>query len=116
MNTIHIGTRQEIIATYMPTEKRSKEANIFIFREIPEKTGGKIRQMLATTSADTTVRLWPLSDLTAEPRVLRGHTEAVYGVTFSPDGQVLATTSADKTARLWSLGIDDLIRRSQAID
>ena len=32
-----------IISTYMPTERPSKEANILIFREIPEKTGGKIR-------------------------------------------------------------------------
>jgi hypothetical protein len=43
MNSRPIGTRQEVIAAYMPTEKRSKEANIVIFREIPEKTGGKIR-------------------------------------------------------------------------
>jgi hypothetical protein len=47
MNTIHICTRQEVIAAYMPTEKRSKEANILIFREIPEKTGGKIRRAFA---------------------------------------------------------------------
>ena len=30
-------------------------------------------QMLATASADKTVRLWSLSNPTAEPRVLRGH-------------------------------------------
>ena len=60
-------------------------------------------QVLATASADKTVRLWSLSNPTAEPRVLRGHEKAVYGVAFSPDGQVLATASADKTVRLWSL-------------
>ena len=60
-------------------------------------------QVLATTSADQTVRLWSLSNPTAEPRVLRGHKEGVIGVAFSPDGQVLATTSADQTVRLWSL-------------
>ena len=36
-------------------------------------------QVLATASADKTVRLWSLSNPTAEPRVLRGHEEAVYG-------------------------------------
>ena len=36
-------------------------------------------QMLATASSDQTVRLWSLSNLTAEPRVLRGHDDAVYG-------------------------------------
>ena len=60
-------------------------------------------QVLATASEDRTVRLWSLSNPTAEPRVLRGHEGAVYGVAFSPDGQVLATASEDKTVRLWSL-------------
>ena len=59
--------------------------------------------MLATVSADQTVRLWSLSNPTAEPRVLRGHEKEVCGVAFSPDGQVLATASSDQTVRLWSL-------------
>ena len=43
-------------------------------------------QVLATTSRDQTVRLWSLSNPTAEPRVLRGHEKEVIGVAFSPDG------------------------------
>jgi hypothetical protein len=30
------------------------------------------------------------------------HTNAVYGIAFSPDGRQLATTSGDNTARLWT--------------
>jgi tetratricopeptide (TPR) repeat protein len=60
-------------------------------------------QVLATTSVDQTVRLWSLSNPTAEPHVLRGHEDEVLGVAFSPDGQVLATASKDQTVRLWSL-------------
>jgi energy-coupling factor transporter ATP-binding protein EcfA2 len=67
-------------------------------------------QGLATTSWDKTVRLWSLSNPSAEPRVLRGHEGTVFSVAFSPDGQGLATASGDKTVRLWSIKIDDLVR------
>jgi WD40 repeat protein len=32
---------------------------------------------------------------------LRGHSNAVSGVAFSPDGKRLATGSADQTAKVW---------------
>jgi WD40 repeat protein len=39
-----------------------------------------------------------------EDRILRGHTDGVYHVTYSPDGTRLATASKDGTARLWDAG------------
>jgi len=45
----------------------------------------------------------PLPDLVREAlfNLLRGHTEGVYQVAYSPDGKWILTGSADGTARLW---------------
>lgn len=58
-------------------------------------------QIIASTSADNTTRLWNAdgSLLTT----LEGHTSTVWSVMFSPDGQIVATTSEDGTVRFWKL-------------
>jgi hypothetical protein len=45
-----------------------------------------------------------LARVTHVSTLLTGHTDAVLGVAFSPDGKLLATTSWDRTARLWNPG------------
>jgi WD40 repeat protein len=55
---------------------------------------------LATTSDDTTARIWDTAAGTTRA-TLTSHTGPVRGVAFSPDGAQLATASADGTARLW---------------
>ena len=58
--------------------------------------------ILATGSADKTVRLWEVQAI-KEILTLEGHTDAVNAVVFSPDGKALASGSADKTVRLWDI-------------
>jgi hypothetical protein len=64
--------------------------------------------LLATAHHDTTVRLWDLS-VGGLRAVLRGHTQPVWAVVFSPDGQMIASTSGsadapgDNVIRLWEV-------------
>jgi WD40 repeat protein len=59
-------------------------------------------RLLAVGDSAGGVRLWDL-DAGAERAVLRGHTWAVYGLTFSPDGTLLLSGGADGTVYLWDV-------------
>lgn len=57
-------------------------------------------KMLATGSADGTVRIWEMPS--GMPlATYKGHTALVHAVTWMPDSKSLASASSDKTVRLW---------------
>jgi WD40 repeat protein len=59
-------------------------------------------KLVASASADLTVRLW--DPATGESRgVLDRHKDSVQAVAFSPDGKLVASSSNDRTVRLWDL-------------
>ncbi|MFG1926995.1 helix-turn-helix domain-containing protein [Cryptosporangium sp. NPDC048952] len=64
------------------------------------------KRLVAAGSADTTVRLWDVTD-PAHPRTLgtplTGPTDVVYTTAFSPDGRLLAAGSGDHRIRLWDI-------------
>ncbi|MEM9452076.1 MAG: WD40 repeat domain-containing protein, partial [Cyanobacteria bacterium P01_E01_bin.6] len=58
-------------------------------------------QLIASASADSTVKLWhPNGHLIT---TLTDHTDTVYAIAFSPDGSLLATASTDNTIKLWQI-------------
>ena len=55
---------------------------------------------LATSSYDTTVRIWDTATW-RQRTALRGHTHRVMAVMVAPDGSWLASGGRDKTVRIW---------------
>jgi WD40 repeat protein/serine/threonine protein kinase len=68
--------------------------NVYRLRYSPD---GKL---LASGSADGTVKLWNTADLT-EIRTITAHPAPVQDLAFAPDGARLATAGLDGTVRLW---------------
>lgn len=65
--------------------------------------------LLATSSADKTVRLWNLETLAAT-KTLSGLTDYVYAVAFSADGQLVAGGSYDGEVRVWKVSDGTLVK------
>jgi len=69
--------------------------------------------LLATSSADKTVRLWNLDTLAAG-KSLAGLTDYVYTVAFSPDGELVAGGSYDGSVAVWNVKDGALVKAFNA--
>ena len=75
---------------------------VFSFRQIH---GTRI----ATSSDDQTAKIWDAAT-GDELLTLRGHTNWVFRLVFSPDGTLLATASQDGTAKVWDTRTGEVLR------
>jgi transducin (beta)-like 1 len=68
--------------------------------------------LLASASFDSTIKLWDMEE-GACTHTLTRHTDPVYSVAFSPNGQYLASGSFDKCLHIWCVRDGSLVRTYQ---
>ena len=66
--------------------------------------------MIALALAMALAAFEPEALLPGTPWALKGHTDAITAIAFSPDGSMLASASRDKSVRLWNLKTGEVVR------
>ncbi|KAG6328441.1 hypothetical protein ID866_10648, partial [Astraeus odoratus] len=77
----------------------SQDKSVWIWDVHSESHTGKFFQHHA--SEDSTICLWDAHTGSQKGNPLKGHTDTIYSVAFSPDGNLLVSASCDKTICVW---------------
>jgi serine/threonine protein kinase len=109
----------------LPLTGHEGEVNSLAFRPIPSSGASQSKkqlanlplaqisvgqeEILASGSDDKTVKIWNLQHKKVI-RTLKGHSDLVYAVAISPDGQNVVSGSKDNTIKIWNLNTGEEIR------
>ena len=69
----------------------------------PGASTGRCGKTLASGSDDSTIILWDVDNEQPIGQPLKGHSDTVNSVAFSPDGKILASAGADNQIILWDV-------------
>ncbi|MEH2062129.1 MAG: serine/threonine-protein kinase [Nostoc sp.] len=89
----------------LPLTGHSGEVNSLVFKPILPNQ----EEILASGSDDKTIKIWHLNTR-RQTTTLQGHSDWVYAIAISPDGQTLVSGSKDKTIKVWNLNTGKEIR------
>ncbi|MFE1747417.1 caspase family protein [Coleofasciculus sp. H7-2] len=105
--TIQLWRRDGITGKALIKTLSGHQSTITAVAWSPDSKGGKTSPLLASASADKTIKLWRDGTLI---QTLTGHTDGVTSISFSQDGQLLASGSADQKIKLWRVADGTLIQ------
>jgi transducin (beta)-like 1 len=91
---------------------KGHDLDIYTLRWSPTGPGSKNPSkspLLATASFDKTVRIWDTTSGNCL-QTLDRHEEAVYSISFSPDGEYIASGSLDRCLNIWSVKDGSLVK------
>ena len=69
---------------------------------------GADNKTLASTGYDRLIKLWDTSS-GKEIRMLKDHSDTVYGLAFNHDGTQLVSGSADHTLKIWKMPTGEIM-------
>lgn len=67
-------------------------------------------KLIATTSADKSIKLWDFAEPGKLVKVLTKHQRWVWDCVFSADSQYLISASSDQSAKLWDIEKGEVVR------